>query len=290
MIHRYPPHEEKEKPERIMKLKSVGIKDIKFPVSIREKNGTLQETVASVNLHADIPRHYRESCISTIMTVLRKHQDEMSVDILVKLLSEVQRELKADAAHIEMTFPYFIEKMAPVSRTVSLMEYPCRFTGSVGYLYANPRDAALFGLDAIADQLVPNGGNIAVAGKFGDTAYVAEYYNFGAQASYERPAATRAFDERDSETGYWARMTPVPAAGGSREKLILEGRTELFEWNLTVSQDWPALSASDDLFVPVQGDLIQDSLYALFNPFILGSQYRRQAVKCFTDLWIVSVF
>jgi GTP cyclohydrolase I len=115
-----------------MKLKSVGIKNIKLPVSIREKAGTLQETVASISLHADIPQHYRESCVSTFIAVLNKHQDDMSVNILAKLLAEVQDELQAEAAQLEMSFPYFIEKKAPVTLTASLMEYPCRFTGSVG--------------------------------------------------------------------------------------------------------------------------------------------------------------
>ena len=115
-----------------MKLKSVGIKNIKLPVSIREKAGALQETVASISLHADIPKHYRESCVSTFIAVLNKHQDDMSVNILAKLLAEVQDELQAEAAQLEMSFPYFIEKKAPVTLTASLMEYPCRFTGSVG--------------------------------------------------------------------------------------------------------------------------------------------------------------
>ena len=115
-----------------MKLKSVGIKNIKLPVSIREKAGALQETVASISLHADIPKHYRESCVSTFIAVLNKHQEDMSVNILAKLLAEVQDELQAEAAQLEMSFPYFIEKKAPVTLTASLMEYPCRFTGSVG--------------------------------------------------------------------------------------------------------------------------------------------------------------
>jgi GTP cyclohydrolase I len=118
--------------QEIMKLKSVGVKDIRFPVSIREKTGTLQETVASISLHADIPKRYRETCVSTLISVLNKHQDDMSVNILAELLAEVQDELQAEAAQLEMTFPYFIEKKAPVTLTASLMEYPCRFTGSVG--------------------------------------------------------------------------------------------------------------------------------------------------------------
>jgi GTP cyclohydrolase I len=115
-----------------MKLTTVGVKDIKFPVRIREKSETFQDTVASISLHADIPKRYRETCVSTFIAVLNKHQDDMSVNILKKLLSEVQDELQAEAAHLEMTFPYFIAKKAPVSETSSLMEYTCRFKGSIG--------------------------------------------------------------------------------------------------------------------------------------------------------------
>ncbi|MFC1826559.1 GTP cyclohydrolase FolE2 [Thermodesulfobacteriota bacterium] len=115
-----------------MKLTAVGVKDIKFPVSIREKSGTLQETVASISLHADIPKRYRETCVSTFIAVLNKHQDDISVNILPKLLLKVQNELQAEAAHLEMTFPYFVEKKAPVSQTSSLMEYSCSFKGSIG--------------------------------------------------------------------------------------------------------------------------------------------------------------
>jgi len=115
-----------------MKLTAVGVKDIKFPVSIREKSGKLQETVARISLHADIPKRYRETCVSTFIAALNKYQDDISVNILSKLLLEVQEELQAEAAHLEMTFPYFVEKKAPISQTTSLMEYSCSFTGSVG--------------------------------------------------------------------------------------------------------------------------------------------------------------
>ena len=115
-----------------MKITTVGVKDIKFPVKIRKKSGTLQETVASISLHADIPKHYRETCVSTFIAALNKYQDDISVNILAKLLSEVKDDLQAEAAHLEMTFSYFIEKKAPVSKTTSLMEYTCSFTGSIG--------------------------------------------------------------------------------------------------------------------------------------------------------------
>ena len=114
-----------------MKLTTVGVKDIRFPVSIREKSGSQQETVASISLHADVPKRYRETCVSTFIAALNRYQEDISVNILAKLLAEVREELQAEAAHLEMSFPYFIEKKAPITKTASLMEYRCSFTGIV---------------------------------------------------------------------------------------------------------------------------------------------------------------
>lgn len=115
-----------------MKLKNVGIKDILYPVKIREKAGTLQATVAKINLQANLPRDYRETCVSTFIAVLNTYQDEMSAPIFPDLLKETQTRLQAESTHLEMTFPYFLKKKAPVSATPGLMEYTCRFTGEMG--------------------------------------------------------------------------------------------------------------------------------------------------------------
>ena len=115
-----------------MKLNTVGIKDINYPVTVREKSGGMQQTVARVSLQVSLPRQYRESCLSTFITVLNKYQDEMSNRIFKTLLAEIKEELRAEAAHVEMTFPYFLEKTAPATGTASLMEYTCRFTGGLG--------------------------------------------------------------------------------------------------------------------------------------------------------------
>jgi len=115
-----------------MKIKRVGIKNINFPVNIRQKTGGRQKTVAGISLQCDMPREYRETYVSTFISLLNKYQDDMSVTIFPRLLAELKNELQADAAHMEMTFPYFIEKKAPVSGTASLMEYTVRFTGGIG--------------------------------------------------------------------------------------------------------------------------------------------------------------
>jgi GTP cyclohydrolase I len=115
-----------------MKLQIVGIKDINYPITVREKSGGLQKTVASISLQVTLPRQYRESCVSSFISVLNKYQDELSVSIFPGLLKEIKDGLQADSAHMEMTFPYFIPKKAPATGTSSLMEYTCRFTGGIG--------------------------------------------------------------------------------------------------------------------------------------------------------------
>ncbi len=114
-----------------MKLHSVGIKDFTCPVSIREKTGSLQQTVAKISMKAAMPHHVRESCVSVFTKVLHTYKEDMSATIFPELLAEVREKLQAEKAGMQMTFPYFISKKAPVSKTASLMEYECSFIGSI---------------------------------------------------------------------------------------------------------------------------------------------------------------
>ncbi len=114
-----------------MKLKTVGIKNIHLPVRIRKKSGGHQETVANVTMQASMPHQVRGTCVSTFISVINKYQEDISTGIFPDLLEEIKKDLQAESTQLEMTFPYFIEKKAPISNTPSLMEYTCRFTGSI---------------------------------------------------------------------------------------------------------------------------------------------------------------
>ncbi len=120
-----------------IQIQAVGIKDIQLPVRIRERHGGLQNTVATVSMQARMPgaaylpnTSAPESCVTVFTRALNRYEAEMSATIFSTLLEEVRTELQAESASIVMTFPYFIEKKAPVTGTRSLMEYNCTFTGS----------------------------------------------------------------------------------------------------------------------------------------------------------------
>ena len=91
-----------------MKIKSVGIENISYPVKIRQKNGGHQDTVATIDLQASVPKSYRGTCVSTFIKILNKYQDDLSVTIFPDLIQKVKDELNAASARMEMTFPYFI--------------------------------------------------------------------------------------------------------------------------------------------------------------------------------------
>ena len=78
-----------------------------------------------------MPHHVRESCVSVFTDALHAYKEDMSATIFPDLLAEVRTKLQAEKAEMTMSFPYFIEKEAPVTRTTSLMEYKCSFTGSI---------------------------------------------------------------------------------------------------------------------------------------------------------------
>jgi len=113
-----------------MSLQAVGINNFTCPVRIGEKGGGVQQTVATVNLRAHMPQDRLESCVSVMTSLLAQYLPDIHAGLFPTLLTRVREQLQASEARLEMTFPYFIAKKAPVSGTVSLMEYQCTFTAS----------------------------------------------------------------------------------------------------------------------------------------------------------------
>ena len=115
-----------------MAIQQAGVKNIQLPVRIIQKDGNIQDTVASITMQADIPVALKPTGINAFTTILNKYINKINPRIFPKLLLEVQDYLKAEKAVIEMSFPYYLEKVAPVSGTRSLMEYKLVFSGDSG--------------------------------------------------------------------------------------------------------------------------------------------------------------
>lgn len=110
---------------RNVPIQKVGIRQIRYPITVRDKSRQKQETVANVTLSVNLPHANRGTHMSRFVEVLDRFKDEVSYQSLDLILMEIKKALKAEESHIELAFPFFLRKKAPVSGMESLMSYDC---------------------------------------------------------------------------------------------------------------------------------------------------------------------
>jgi GTP cyclohydrolase I len=116
---------------RQIPINKVGIKDIRHPIRVRDRSGGEQHTVAMFNMYVNLPHNFKGTHMSRFVEILNNHEREISVQSFREMLFEMVERLEAEAGHIEMSFPYFVNKSAPVSGVKSLMDYEVALIGEV---------------------------------------------------------------------------------------------------------------------------------------------------------------
>src|SRR5687767_1314415 len=116
-----------ERDYRELRIDKVGVRGLRFPIQIRDKAHALQNTVATIGLFVDLPKEFKGTHMSRFIEVLNAHGSIVHVDNITDILHALQRKLHATTSHLEMEFPYFLTKTAPVSGMESVMDYTARF-------------------------------------------------------------------------------------------------------------------------------------------------------------------
>jgi GTP cyclohydrolase I len=117
---------------RNITIDKVGIKNLRYPITVLDRRNGCQDTVATINMYVDLPHEYKGTHMSRFVEILNVLRPEVSLKKISDALEQMKKHLNAASSHIEVTFPYFIEKKAPVSKSPGLMDYTCRLTGSSG--------------------------------------------------------------------------------------------------------------------------------------------------------------
>jgi len=117
--------------KRHIAIDKVGIKDIRHPVLVKDRSQGVQHTIANFNMYVELPHNFKGTHMSRFVEILNSHDMEISVESFKDMLTEMSKRLEANVGHIEMSFPYFINKAAPVSGVKSLMDYQVTFIGEV---------------------------------------------------------------------------------------------------------------------------------------------------------------
>ncbi len=126
------PDLQQSRDNRNIAIDKVGVKDIGYPIIVQDKRRERQHTVARVNMYVDLPEQFKGTHMSRFIEVLNLYHGEIGIENLETILAEMKQRLGASKAHLELRFPYFIEKKAPVSQARSLLEYQCRMVGTLG--------------------------------------------------------------------------------------------------------------------------------------------------------------
>jgi GTP cyclohydrolase I len=116
---------------RRIAIDKVGIKDIRHPVRVRDRNEGEQHTVATFNMYVYLPHNFKGTHMSRFVQILNSHEREISVGSFKEMLREMAERLESEAGHIEMRFPYFVNKRAPVTGVQSLLDYDVSFIGEI---------------------------------------------------------------------------------------------------------------------------------------------------------------
>jgi GTP cyclohydrolase I len=114
---------------RRIPINKVGIKDIRHPIRIKDRSGGEQHTIANFSMYVDLPHNFKGTHMSRFVEILNHYEREITTDSFKEMLTEMTERLGARAGHIEMRFPYFINKAAPVSGVQSLLDYEVTFRG-----------------------------------------------------------------------------------------------------------------------------------------------------------------
>ncbi|MDD2709901.1 MAG: GTP cyclohydrolase FolE2 [Verrucomicrobiae bacterium] len=112
-----------EKDMRGIRIDKVGVKGLRFPIVVRDLAHRTQNTVATVAMYVDLPHHFKGTHMSRFLEVLHEHGRIIHVENLPEIAKRMQERFSSECAHLQIDFPYFIEKKAPVSQAVGAMDY-----------------------------------------------------------------------------------------------------------------------------------------------------------------------
>jgi GTP cyclohydrolase I len=117
--------------QRKIAIDKVGIKDIQHPIKVSDRTTGEQNTIANFNMYVNLPHQFKGTHMSRFVEILNQHERDITVENFRTMLKEMIERLDAESGYIEMRFPYFVNKKAPISEVESLMDYDVTFIGEI---------------------------------------------------------------------------------------------------------------------------------------------------------------
>lgn len=116
---------------REMPIDKVGVKGLRYPINVLDRDHGEQQTIASVNMYVNLPHQFKGTHMSRFIEILNENRGEIDIRRFDDILPEIKKRLDAESAHLELSFPYFIKKKAPVSKVEALVDYDVTLSGEI---------------------------------------------------------------------------------------------------------------------------------------------------------------
>jgi len=140
-----------QRDHRQVEINKVGVKNIRYPITVLDKRNRVQHTVGNMNMYVNLPHQFKGTHMSRFIEILNEYRGTINIKAISTILDKMKEKLNAHSAYLEVEFPYFIEKRAPISGAKSLMEYTCHFLASL----TNGRHSLIVGVTAPVTTLCP---------------------------------------------------------------------------------------------------------------------------------------
>jgi len=146
--------------QRRVAIDKVGVKNITYPITLRcPTTGKMKHTVARVNMYVSLPHYQKGTHMSRFLEVLNHHHGQIRSDQIMDICNDVKQRLEAEEAHLELRFPYFINKKAPVTDSPGIIDIQVTFECT-----SNGTGDFIMGIKVPATSLCPCSKEIASYG------------------------------------------------------------------------------------------------------------------------------
>jgi GTP cyclohydrolase I len=116
---------------RRINIKKVGVKTVSYPVTVRDKSKSRQETIATVNMYVNLPHRFKGTHMSRFVEILNQYHGAIDLRNFHHILEDMKNRLEAEASHMEIEFPYFLSN-GKAQESLNIRQYKCMMCGSVG--------------------------------------------------------------------------------------------------------------------------------------------------------------
>ena len=113
---------------RNIPISRVGIKDIKYPLKISDRDGVAQSVIGNFIMSVGLPHDVKGTHMSRFVKILQDQADIINIENFQDLVKNTTNILDSESAYISVDFTYFKKKAAPVSKVESLLDYSVNFT------------------------------------------------------------------------------------------------------------------------------------------------------------------